>query len=55
MKHSLQFKRKDTGEVFLISSKINDDEKTLIVAIVDEMQEKGYRETDVEIYQQIEN
>lgn len=54
MKHSLHFKRKDTGEVFLITSKIEGEEKSLNVAVVDEGQDKAYRDLEVEVYQQYE-
>lgn len=54
MKHAIQFKRKDTGEVLLISSEIKGSEKKLVVALIDETQKKMYREVDVEVYQQIE-
>ena len=54
MKHSLQFKRKDTGEVFLITSEIEGKEKSLNVAVVDEKQDKAYRKLSIEVYQQYE-
>lgn len=55
MKHSIQFKREDTGEVLLISSQICGDEKRLFFAVLEKEPEIKCREIPVTVYDQEEH